>query len=173
MSIWVISKHHLHLLSPRHDEAQLPNLQRTAHSSSLPLETNWKHPYFVTCMRSQDSSLSSTLRITDWFGWEETFQGHPVPPPAMGRDIFKEIRVLRALSNLAWNVSRDGASPTTLGNLGQGLTTLNVKNFFLRSSRNLPSFSLKPSPLVLSLHALVKSPSPALSQAPSCFERPQ
>ncbi|KAK4822238.1 hypothetical protein QYF61_011879 [Mycteria americana] len=55
----------------------------------------------------------------------------------------------------------NGASTTSLGNLFQCLTTLIVKNFFLISSLNLPSFSLKPLPLVLSLHALVKSPSPA------------
>jgi len=51
--------------------------------------------------------------------------------------------------NLAWNVPRDGASTTSLGNLGQGLTTLTVKNFFPISSLNLPSFSLKLLPLVL------------------------
>jgi len=34
-----------------------------------------------------------------------------------------------------------------------------VKNFFLISNLNLPSFSLQPFPLVLSLHPLVKSPS--------------
>jgi len=33
--------------------------------------------------------------------------------------------------------------------------------FFLISNLNLPSFSLEPFPLVLSLPALVKSPSPA------------
>ncbi|KAK4812888.1 LOW QUALITY PROTEIN: hypothetical protein QYF61_024244 [Mycteria americana] len=36
-----------------------------------------------------------------------------------------------------------------------------VKSFFLISNLNLLSFSLKPLPLALSLHALVKSPSPA------------
>ena len=45
------------------------------------------------------------------------------------------------------------------------LTILIAKNFFLVPNLNLPSFSLKPLPLVLSLHALVKSPSPALLQA--------
>jgi len=40
---------------------------------------------------------------------------------------------------------------------GQGLTTLSTNNFFLRSSLNLPSFSLKPSPVVLSLQALLKN----------------
>ena len=51
-----------------------------------------------------------------------------------------------------------------LGNLFQCLTTFTVNNFFLIS--NLPSFSLKPLPLVLSLHALVNSPSPAFLEAP-------
>ena len=38
------------------------------------------------------------------------------------------------------------------------------KNFFLISNLNLPSFSLEPFPLVLSLHPLVKSPSPSFLQ---------
>jgi len=80
----------------------------------------------------------------------------------MSRDIFNWTRLLRALSNLALSVSRDGASITSLGSLCQGFTTLMVKNFFSISSLNLPPVSLKPLLLVLSLHALVKSPSPAL-----------
>ena len=64
-------------------------------------------------------------------------------------------------SNLALNTSSDGASTTSLGNLFQCLTTLPVQNFFLTSNLNLPSFSLKPLCLVLLLHGLVKSPSPA------------
>ena len=47
----------------------------------------------------------------------------------------------------------DGA----LGNLFQCHATLIVKKFFLMSNVNLPSFSLKPLPLVLSLQALLKS----------------
>jgi len=62
------------------------------------------------------------------------------------------------------NPAREGAATASLGSLGQGLPTLTVKDFFLTSNLNLLSFSLKPLPLVLSLHALVKSPSPALSQ---------
>jgi len=64
--------------------------------------------------------------------------------------------VLRALSNLVWNVSRDGASTASLGNPFQRFTSLIVKNFFLISSLNLPCFSLKPLPLVLSLLSLLK-----------------
>ncbi|KAK4822133.1 LOW QUALITY PROTEIN: hypothetical protein QYF61_010256 [Mycteria americana] len=61
------------------------------------------------------------------------------------------VRLLRAPSNLSLNVSRDGASITSLGNLFQCFTILIVKNFFLISSLNLPLFSLKPFPLVLLL----------------------
>jgi len=43
----------------------------------------------------------------------------------------------------------------------QCLTTLRAKNFFLISNINLTSLNLTPLPLVLSLHALVKSPAPA------------
>ena len=98
------------------------------------------------------------------WGWKAPLKDIQLQPPAMGRDPFRQPRVLRAPSNLALNTAREGAATASLGNLGQGLTTLRVKNFFLISSLNLPSFSLKPSPLVLSLHALVKSPSPALLQ---------
>ena len=75
----------------------------------------------------------------------------------MSRDIFIQIRLLRDLSNLTSNVSRDRASPTSLGNLGQCFTTLRVKNFFLIPSLNLLSFSLKPSPLFPSQLALLKN----------------
>jgi len=77
----------------------------------------------------------------------------------MSRDPFHQIRVLKAPSNLALSTARAGAATASLGSLG--LTTLRVMNFFLISNLNLPSLSLKPLPLVLSLHALVKSPSPA------------
>ncbi|KAK4825361.1 hypothetical protein QYF61_026880 [Mycteria americana] len=84
------------------------------------------------------------------------------------------IRLLRAPT---LNVSRNGASTTSLGNLFQCFITLTVRNFFLTSSLNLPSFSLKPLPLVLSEWVLLKilegfnkvSPQPSLLQA----EQPQ
>ena len=81
--------------------------------------------------------------------------------PPVSRDIFTQIRLLRAPSNLVLNVPKDGASTTSLGNLCQGFTTLSIKHFFLISSLNLPSFSLNPLPLVLSQQALVKSLSPS------------
>jgi len=76
----------------------------------------------------------------------------------MVRDPFHQPRVLQAPSNLALSTAREGAATASLGNLGQGLTTLRVKNFFLISDLNLPSFSLQPSPLVLSLQTLVQAP---------------
>jgi len=61
----------------------------------------------------------------------------------VSRNIFNQTRLLRALSNLAVNVSRDGASTASLGNLFQCFTSLTVKNFFLISNLNLPSLRLK------------------------------
>jgi len=63
----------------------------------------------------------------------------------MGRETLHQPRLLQALSNLGLNTAREGAARAFLGNLGQGLTTLRVKNFFLISNLNLPSFSLKPN----------------------------
>ena len=76
----------------------------------------------------------------------------------MGRNTFHQTMLLKALSNLALNTARETAS---LGHLCQCLTTLTVKSFILLANLNLPSFSLKPLPLVLLLHALVESHSPA------------
>jgi len=85
----------------------------------------------------------------------------------MGKDPFRQPRVLRAPSNLAFNTAREGAATASLSNLGQGLPTLRVKNFFLVSNLNLPSFSLKPSPLVLSI--LASSPAD-LPQPTLCLQ---
>jgi len=98
----------------------------------------------------------------------------------MSRDILHQPRLLRAAS---LSTAREGAATASLGNLGQCLTTLMGKNFFLISHLNLPSFSLEPFPLVLSLHTLVKSPSPSfllvtsgpgrlLSGHPAAFSSP-
>jgi len=99
--------------------------------------------------------LEGTLKITHFH------------PSTVGGDPFHQPRLLRAPSSLALNPAREGAATASLGSLGQGLTALRVRNFFLRSNINLSSFSVKPFPSVLSLQALVRSPSAALSQAPS------
>ncbi|KAK4831204.1 hypothetical protein QYF61_016041 [Mycteria americana] len=126
------------------------------------------------------SSISHYLAISSiqfrnhsivWVG-RDLYRSSSTTPPAMSRDIFNYIRLLRAPSNLALNVSRDGASTTSLGNLFHCFTTPTVKNFFLLSSLNLPSFTLKTLPLVLLQQALLKilkgcnkvSPEPSLLQ---------
>ncbi|KAK4819077.1 hypothetical protein QYF61_025310 [Mycteria americana] len=55
-----------------------------------------------------------------------------------------------------------------LGNLLQCLTTLTVKNFFLVSNLNLPSFSLKPSPLVY--HYMPFFPAGPLQVLEGCYK---
>jgi len=72
-------------------------------------------------------------------GWKGPYRSPGSKPPAIGRDPFHQTRVLKALSNLALNPAREGAATASLGNLGQGLTTLVRKNFFLTSNLNLPS----------------------------------
>jgi len=72
----------------------------------------------------------------------------------MGRDSFHQTSLLKAQSSLALDTAGEGAATASLGSLGQGLTTRTGKNSFLICNLNLPSFSLKPLPLVLSLHAL-------------------
>ena len=103
----------------------------------------------------------SFTEIIEWFVLEGILKTIQFQPPAMGRDTSHQNRLLKALSSLASNTCRDGASTASLGNLFQCLSTLIGKNFFLISNLNPPSFSLKPLTLVLSLHYLTKSPSPA------------
>jgi len=88
---------------------------------------------------------------------------HLVPtPPAMGRDTFHWTRVLKVPSNLALNTSREGAATASLGKLSQCLTTLS-KEFLSYIQSKSAFLQFKAITLVLSLHTLVKSPSPANS----------
>ena len=115
--------------------------------------------------------IKQNHRTIEKFGLEGTFKGHLVQPPAMSRDIFTQTRLLRAPSNLTFNVSRDGASTTFLGNLFQYFTTLQQKIFFLISSLNLTTFSLKPLPCVLSLQVLLKSLASCSLYAPFKYQK--
>ena len=94
-------------------------------------------------------------------GWKGPYRSSHSHTPAMGRDPFHQTRLLRAPSNLTLSTAREGTATASLGNLGQGPTTLRVKNLFPQSNLNLLSFSFKPLSLALSLQTLVKSPSPA------------
>jgi len=82
-------------------------------------------------MTSQDHLVPYPLT---WSGLPPTRWGCPGPHPT-------------------WplNISSTKVSVASLGSLCQRLTTLWVKNFFLTSDVNLPSLSLKPFFLVLSL----------------------
>ena len=76
----------------------------------------------------------------------------------MNRDTYRSI-VLKASSKMIFNISKDESSTTSLDKLFQCHTNLTVKIFFFISNLNLPSFSLKPFPLLLSQQTLLKSQS--------------
>jgi len=61
----------------------------------------------------------------------------------MSRDIFSWIRLLRAPSNLAWNVPRDGASTTSLGNLVPGAHHPHGEEFLPYTQSKSPLFEFK------------------------------
>jgi len=86
-------------------------------------------------------------------GWKGHLKLIQSKPSAISGAIFNLTRSLRAPSSLALRVSRDGASPTS--------HHPQCKNFFLTSSLNHLSSSLKPSPLVLLQQTLLKSLSPS------------
>ena len=97
---------------------------------------------------------------------ERIFKINQFQPTAIGRDTSLQTRLLTAPSSLAFSASREEASTILLGNLFQCLTTLTIKNVFPIPSLNLPYSSLKLFPLILLLHVLINSPSPAFLQAP-------
>ena len=101
-------------------------------------------------------SQNKNQKLTELFQLKGTFKGHLLQPLAMNRDTYISVRLLKALSSLILNVSKDRASTTSLGNLFQCLTTLIVKNFFITFNLNLPSFSWKSFSLVLSKQKLLK-----------------
>ena len=87
------------------------------------------------------SLQSLKLPITERLGLEGTILWYWTchsSPPTIDRDTFHQSRVLPAPSNPALSTARKGAATAALGSLGQGLTTLMGKNFFLISNLNLP-----------------------------------
>lgn len=83
-------------------------------------------------------------RVKELFELEGNFKDHLFQLPFTQQGHPQLDRLLRVLSSLALDVSRDRASIVSLGNLFQWLTTLTVKDFFLFFSKlNSPSsFSL-------------------------------
>ena len=88
-------------------------------------------------------------RNTECSGSEGTSRYHLVQPPCWSRVTYS--RLHRTLSRRVLNISREGDSTTSLGNLFQGFVTLRVKKFFLMFRRSFLCFNLCPLPLVLLL----------------------
>jgi len=109
---------------------------------------------------------SQNRRIIAWFELEGNFKGHLVQSPCNEQGHRQLDQVSQSPIQPDLECSRDGALTTSSGNQCQCFTTLIVKNFFLMSSLNLPSLSLKPLPLVLLLQALLKSLSSSFLQVP-------
>jgi len=74
--------------------------------------------------------IYQNLNFIESFELEGTFKGHLVQLPCNEQGHLQLDQVLRALSSLTLNVSRNGASPTSLGNLFQCFTTLLIKKTF-------------------------------------------
>ena len=107
------------------------------------------------------SSASGITESRTGLGWKGPCGPSGSNPPALGRDPFHQPSVLQAPSSRALSTAREGAATASLGNLGQGLTTLMGKNFFLISNLNLPLFQLKPLPLVMPSCSPHRHPLPA------------
>ena len=92
----------------------------------------------------------------EWFELEGTFKIIQFQPPCyrQGHLLLDQVAHSPILPGLEFPGRRH--SQPCWATFFQRLITLIVKNFFLISSLNLPSSSLKPFPLLLSLPALIK-----------------
>ena len=130
-----------------------------AMNESMPLPVGEPAP------RAQQPARALFQGIVESFKLEGNPKGHVIPLPAANRDTYSSIRCSEPLQPDRGCLQGQG-STTSLRNLFQHLTTMTVKTFFLISNLNLPSFSLKPLPLVLSQQTLLKSLSPCFLQPP-------
>mgnify|MGYP001855329352 CR=1 FL=1 len=91
----------------------------------------------------------------------DLIKAHPVPTPCCGQGCHPSAQAAQGpiQPGLEHFQVRDTLSFS--GQLCHCLTALLVKNFFLKSNLNLPSFTLKPLPLVLSVLDHVQSWSPS------------
>jgi len=100
-----------------------------------------------------------------WVG--RHLKAHLVPTPCHEQGHLPPDQVAQSSIQPGLEHCQGGGSHSFSGQPGPVFHPLMVKNFFLISNLNLPSFSLKPLPLVLSLHTPVQSPSPSFLWAPS------
>jgi len=112
-------------------------------------------------MKHPKRILAKSHRIIEWFGQEGTLKIIWFQSPCHERGHLPPDQVAQSSIQPRLEHCQGGGSHRFSGQPGQCLTTLTVKNFFLLSNLNLPSFSLQPFLLVLSLHTIVKSPSPS------------
>lgn len=91
-------------------------------------------PCQVSCKRTTKYEHSRVYYhiVIEFLSWKGLLEAICSNPPAVNRGTYSYISLLRALSNLAVNVSLvDGASTASLDNLCQCFTALIVINFFL------------------------------------------
>ena len=79
-------------------------------------ETLGTHPALLPIYLQGGEGVSKA-RIIEWFGLEGTFKTMQYLSPAIGRDTSLQSRLLTAPSSLALNISREGASTASLGNM--------------------------------------------------------
>ena len=98
---------------------------------------------------------------------EGTFKGHLFQLPCNEEGHAQLDQFAQSPSSMTSSVSRDEAPTASLGNLCQCHPHFFlVSKLNLHKSTDLPYLSLKPFPLILSLHNLLKSLSPSFLQVP-------
>ena len=116
------------------------------------------------CFCFTDSKIH---RIIEWLGLEGTFKIIWFQPPCYRQGHLPLDQAAHSPIQPSLDCLQGMVIHTLSCNLFQCLTTLTVKNFFLSSIHlNLPSSSLKPFPLLLLLHALIKKSLPSFPVGP-------
>jgi len=99
-----------------------------------------------------------------WVGRD--LKAHPVSTPCHGQGCHPPAQAAQGPIQPGLECLQRWGTTAWLGTLCHGLATHSVNYFPLIADLNFPSFSLKPSPLIVSLSACVKSWSPSCLQVP-------
>lgn len=145
---WILSELEYHLQAQGYQSPWVPAIV-------VPLQ-------LITFVKNKCSStLYCSQEITEsWngLGWKRPKRLSSSNIAAMDRELFTQPGHSGPCPTWPWALPRDGESSATLSNLFQCcLIVLTVKKVFPILNLKFPSFSLKPQPLVLSLHALAKA----------------